>query len=170
MKRAQLYTYTRVIKNAFYAEYLGPVQPPEFRLLHGAFRMEALTFGHRDRVEACMPISPGYLPSELHYIVALAERHGSNARVAQYDRRLGRHVQYAETLSEADIEPLRHLYAEICNKGHGPLINGWHQNHECNGTCPPETTWPIFGILCLFLQLGGLGTVPFNDGAISPHG
>src|SRR5436309_65108 len=47
----------------------------------------------------CMPISPEYLPSELRYIIPLAERHGSDARVAQYDRRLGRHVQYGETVS-----------------------------------------------------------------------
>src|SRR5262245_27818351 len=114
----------------------------------------------------CMPISPEYIPSELHYIIPLAERHGSDARVAQYDSRLGRHVEYAETLTEDDIEPLRHLYAEISARGHCPLINRWHQSHDC---CPPETTWPVYGLLCLFAQLGRLGIAPFSDGAVCPQ-
>jgi len=116
-----------------------------------------------------MPISPAYLPSELHYIIPLAHRHGSDARVAEYDHRLGRHVQYGETLAEADIEPLRQLYAEIRMKGHGPLINSWHQSHSCKGTCPNETTWPVYGLLCLFRQLGSLGIAPFDDGTIGPE-
>ncbi|MBN9520530.1 hypothetical protein J0H58_18725 [bacterium] len=117
-----------------------------------------------------MPISPEYLPSELHYIIPLAERHGSEARVAQYDHRLGRPVQYAETLSVADIEPLRRLYTEIGANGHGPGINNWHQGHDGKRTCPPETTWPVYGLLCLFAQLGQLGVAPFSDGVIRPHG
>lgn len=116
-----------------------------------------------------MPISPEYLPSELHYIIPLAERHGTDARVAQYDRRLGRHVEYAETLTDDDIEPLRQLYAEISAKGHGPLISRWHQSHDCKGTCPPETTWPVYGLLCLFAQLGRLAIVPFSDGVVCPQ-
>jgi hypothetical protein len=116
-----------------------------------------------------MPISFEYLPTELHYIIPLAERHGSGARVAEYDRRLGRHVQYGETLSAKDIEPLRQLYAEISAKGHGPLINSWHQSHDSKGTCPPETTWPVFGLLCLFAQLGKLGIPPFSDGVVCPE-
>ena len=116
-----------------------------------------------------MPISPEYLPEELHYIIPLAERHGSDARVAQFDRRLGRHVQYAETLTADDIEQLRRLYNEISAKGHGPLINSWHQGHDGKGTCPPETTWPIYGLLSLFDQVGRRGIAPFNDGAIRPH-
>lgn len=111
-----------------------------------------------------MPISPKYVPSELHYIIPLAERHGSDARVAQFDHARGRHVRYAETLSAADIEPLRQLYVEINANGHGPLINSWHQGHDGKGTCPPETTWPIYGLLCLFQQLGDLGVAPFGDG------
>jgi hypothetical protein len=117
-----------------------------------------------------MPISPEYLPSELHYIIPLAERHGSDAWVAHFDHRLGRHMQSAERLSADDIEPLRKLYTEISANGHGLLINSWHQGHDCKGTCPPETTWPIYGLLCLFAQLGRLGMAPFNDGAIRPHG
>jgi hypothetical protein len=116
-----------------------------------------------------MPISPEYLPIELHYIILLAEQHGSEARVAHFDRSLGRHVQYGERLSAEDIEPLRQLYTEIKAKGHGPLINSWHQGHDCKGTCPPETTWPIYGLLCLFRQLGRLGIAPFNDGVTRPH-
>jgi hypothetical protein len=116
-----------------------------------------------------MPISPEYLPSELHYIIPLAERHGSDARVAQYDHRLGRHVAYAETLSAEDIHPLRRLYTAIRAKGHGPLINRWHQSHDCKGTCPPETTWPVYGLLCLFAQLARLGIAPFSDGVICPQ-
>ena len=117
-----------------------------------------------------MPISPKYLPSELHYIIPLAERHGSEARVARFDHRLGRHVRYGETLTAEDIEPLRRLYAEICSKGQGPLINRWHQEHDDRRKCPPETTWPIYGLLCLFDQLGRLEIAPFNDGVIRPHG
>jgi hypothetical protein len=116
-----------------------------------------------------MPISLEFLPSELHYIIPLAEQHGTAARVAHYDSALGRHVQYAERLSAEEIEPLRQLYAEISAKGHGRLINSWHQSHDCKGTCPPETTWPIYGLLCLFRQLGSLGITPFNDGVIRPH-
>ena len=114
-----------------------------------------------------MPISPMFLPSELHYIIPLAEQHGTDARVAHYDDALERHVRYGERLSAEDIEPLRQLYTEISAKGHGPLINRWHQSHW--GTCPAETTWPIYGLLCLFRQLGELGIVPFNDGLIRPH-
>ena len=116
-----------------------------------------------------MPISPEYLPSELHYIIPLAEQHGTDARVAHYDPDLDRHVQYAERLSAVEIEPLRRLYSEIITKRHGPLINGWHQGHDCKGTCPAETTWPIYGLLCLFRQLGSLGIAPFTDGVVRPH-
>jgi hypothetical protein len=116
-----------------------------------------------------MSIAPEYLPSELHYIIPLAERHGSDARVAQYDRRLGRHVQYAETLTEGDIEPLRQLYSEISAKGHGLSINRWHQSHDGKGTCPRETTWPVYGLLCLFAQLARLGIAPFSDGIVCPQ-
>lgn len=116
-----------------------------------------------------MPISPEYLPSELHYIIPLAELHGTDARVARYDRVLGRHVPYAARLSAEEVEPLRLLYAEIRDRGHGPRINGWHQGHSGKGTCPPETTWPVYGLLCLFRQLGSLGVTPFDDGAVRPH-
>jgi hypothetical protein len=116
-----------------------------------------------------MPISPEYLPTELHYIIPLAERHGSEARVAHYDRRLGRNVQYGETLLAEDIEPLQQLYAEICEKGHGPLINSWHRCHDGKGTCPPESTWPVYGLLSLFAQLGRLGIPPFSDGVVGPE-
>ncbi|QJW98586.1 hypothetical protein [Frigoriglobus tundricola] len=115
-----------------------------------------------------MPISPEYLPSELHYIIPLAELHGTDARVAEYDRALGRHVQYAERLSAVEIEPLRQLYAEIHAKGHGPLINRWHHKHSVKGTCPAETTWPVYGLLCLFAELSKRGLAPFNDGAVRP--
>jgi hypothetical protein len=115
-----------------------------------------------------MPISPEYLPSELHYIIPLAERHGSEARVALYDPLVGRHVQYAEKLSEDAIESLRALYAEIRAKGHGPAINRWHDAQSGEGACLPETTFPVYGLLCLFAQLGDLGVPPFDDGAVRP--
>jgi hypothetical protein len=73
-----------------------------------------------------MPISPEYLPGELHYIIPLAELHGTDARVARYDPAIGRHVEYGERLSAEEIEPLRQLYAEISARGHGPLINRPH--------------------------------------------
>jgi hypothetical protein len=116
-----------------------------------------------------MPISPEYLPAELHYIIPLAERHGTDARVTLYDRRLGRHVEYAEKLSAAEIEPLRHLYTKIRDSGHAALINQWYQGYSGKKTCPPETTWPVYGLLCLFRQLGNRGIAPFNDGAVGPE-
>ncbi|OWK38521.1 hypothetical protein [Fimbriiglobus ruber] len=116
-----------------------------------------------------MPISPEYVPSELHYIIPLAEQHGTEARVAHYDYILGRHVRYGENLTEADIEPLRQLYVEIRSKGHGTLINSWHQSHSGKKTCPAETTWPIYGLLHLFSQLADLGVAPFNDGLVRPE-
>jgi hypothetical protein len=111
-----------------------------------------------------MPISPKYVPSELHYIIPLAERHGSDAPVAQFDHAVGRHVRYAETLSAEDIAPLRPLYAEILAQGHVPLIKSWLQGQDGKDKCPSETTWPIHGLLCLFQQLGDLGVAPFGDG------
>jgi hypothetical protein len=51
-----------------------------------------------------MPISPSHLPRELHCIIPiipLAERHGSNARISNSDRRLRRHAKYGETLTWA---------------------------------------------------------------------
>jgi hypothetical protein len=120
-----------------------------------------------DRAVLKVSISPEFLPSELHYIIPLAEQHGTEARVAQYDHALGRHVQYGERLSDEEIEPLRKLYMEISSRQDGPLINSWHQSSK--GTCPPETTWPVYGLLCLFRQLGDLGIAPFNDGVIRPH-
>ena len=113
-------------------------------------------------------ISPAFLPPELHYIIPLAERHGSDARVAFFDPRAGRHVAYAETLSAEAVESLRTLYTEISARGDGPLINHWHQAESGKSTCPPETTWPVFGLLCLFAQLGELGIHPFDDGAVRP--
>jgi hypothetical protein len=115
-----------------------------------------------------MRISPEHLPAELRYIIPLAERHGSEARVAHYDHRLGRHVQYGETLSSEDIESLRQLYAEIRAKGHSSRINSWHRS-QSGETCPSETTFPVFGLLCLFAQLGKLGVAPFNDGTVGPQ-
>lgn len=113
-----------------------------------------------------MSIKPEYLPSELRYIIPLAEQHGTNARVAHYDCVLDRHVEYAERLSDAEIEPLRQLYREIGAKGHGPLLNHWHQNHTSEGSCPAETIWPVGGLLYLFDRLSRLGVAPFNDGVV----
>lgn len=115
-----------------------------------------------------MPISPEHLPPELHYIIALAERHGSEARVTQYDERLRRYVPYAEKLSANEIQSLRLLYNEICSKDHGPLINRWHRDSR-KANCPAETSFPIYGLLVLFSQLGDRGVVPFNDGAAHPQ-
>jgi hypothetical protein len=112
-------------------------------------------------------ISPAHLPPDLHYIIPLAERHGSDARVHAFDPRLGRHVSYAEKLSPSDIESLRALYVEIRAKGHGLAINRWHDAKGENA-CPPETTFPVYGLLCLFAQLGDLGVPPFDDGAVRP--
>ena len=116
-----------------------------------------------------MPVSPEYLPKELHYIIPLAELHGSEASTASFDRRLGRHVPYVETLSAANIERLRKLYTKISANGHGSLINNWYQDQDSKGTCPTETTWPIHGLLCLFAKLGRLGIDPFNDGVVCPQ-
>lgn len=116
-----------------------------------------------------MRISPEYLPGELHYIIPLAERHGYEARIAKYDERLGRHVPYSETMSEGDVEQLRQLYEEICSKDHSGAINSWYQNQTGEvRTCPSETTWPIYGLMCLFGQLGSRGIAPFDNGAVAP--
>lgn len=115
-----------------------------------------------------MAISPRFLPPELHYIIPLAELHGYEARVNSFDPRLGRHVSYGETLSADAVEPLRKLYEEIRAKDHCVLINRWHDGVSAKGTCPPETTFPVYGLLCLFDQLGELGIAPFNDGAVRP--
>jgi hypothetical protein len=126
-------------------------------------------FGRRGtQAEIRITISLEFLPPELHYIIPLAELHGSDARVSYYDQRLGRHVKHAEKLSADAVDSLRKLYTEIRAKDHGPVINRWHHSHSCKRTCPPETTWPIYGLLCLFNQLGELGIVPFNDGAVRP--
>lgn len=114
-----------------------------------------------------MPITPEYLPSELHYLIPLAELHGSEARVVGYDPALGRRVFYAERLSAEDIEPLRLLYGQIRDRGHAALITGWY--HARSPDCPPETSWPVYGLLCLFQQLGERGIDPFDDGAVSPR-
>lgn len=117
----------------------------------------------RDAADKPMRISREYLPSALHYIIPLAERYGSEARVAQYDRQLERHVVYAETLSADDAAALGGLYIEICEKGHAAQINNWYQGHSGKKTCPSETTWPVYGLLFLFDQLAELGVAPFND-------
>jgi len=114
-----------------------------------------------------MPITPEYLPSELHYIIPLAELHGSEARVVGYDPALGRRVFYGERLSAEEIEPLRQLYVDIRDRGHAVLITGWHQAHWSDS--PPETSWPVYGLLCLFQQLGERGVEPFDDEAVSPR-
>ena len=86
-------------------------------------------FGRRRaRVAAPTSISPAHLPPELHYIIPLADLHGSEVRVHGFDHRLGRHVSYGEKLSADAIKPLRNLYIEIREKGHGELINRWHDD------------------------------------------
>lgn len=113
-----------------------------------------------------MPISSKYLPTELHYIIPLAEQHGGDARVALYDHELGRHVQYTERLSDGEIEPLQQLYREIRDRGHSPLINAWYREHDGKETCPPDTMWPVYGLLFLFDQLAELGIEPFTEWAV----
>lgn len=111
-----------------------------------------------------MPISSQYLPSQLHYIIPLAEQHGSDARIGHFDKRKGRHVPYAETLSKKDVGPLRQLYLEMKARGDGPRLTAWI--HDKAKDCPSETSWPILGLLFLFDQLGDLGIAPFNDGTV----
>jgi len=122
----------------------------------------------RAREAAHTSISPAHLPPELHYIIPLADVHGSDARVHDFDHQLGRHVSHGEKLSTDAIEPLRKLYIEIREKEHGELINRWHDEQSRKRTCPPETTFPVYGLLCLFAQLGELGIAPFNDGTVRP--
>lgn len=121
--------------------------------------------GSRDA--APLKISPEHLPPELRYIIPLADRHGNEARVKHFDHRLGRHVSYAENLAPNDIDELRTLYEEIRAKDHSELINRWYSASRETG-CPAETSWPIWGLLCLFSQLGELDIAPFNDGAVGP--
>ena len=100
-------------------------------------------------------------PAELRYLLPFAERHGSEAPIANFDRRLGRHVEYGETLSAKEINSLRELYNQIKAEGHASVINQWLQNAPDN-----EAAWPISGLLILFAQLGKRGIAPFNDGIV----
>lgn len=109
-------------------------------------------------------VSHEYLPPELRYIIPLAQRHGSEARIAHRDPKLGRIVKYAEKLSRKEIDELRALYCEIRENDHGPVINRWHDKKPKE--CPSETSWPIYGLLCLFDQLNELGIEPFTDGKV----
>lgn len=111
-----------------------------------------------------MTISPEHLPVELHYMIPLAEQHGSDAPMASYDEELGRHVTYAETLSDEEIKPIRELYTQIRANNHGPVISDWYHNHFAQASA--DTTWPIYGLLVLFQLLGDLGIEPFDDGTV----
>lgn len=122
-------------------------------------------FGRRKKPYAeSIVISPEYLPQELHYIIPLAQRHGSEAPVGRRDSKTGRVVTYAEKLSHQEIDELRGLYCEIREKEHGPAINRWYKEKWRN--CPNETSWPIYGLLCLFDHLNELGIAPFTDGKV----
>ena len=59
------------------------------------------------------------------------------------------------------------LYAEIRAKDHSRLINLWYSASRESG-CPAETSWPIWGLLCLFSQLRELDIAPFNDERSGP--
>jgi hypothetical protein len=123
-------------------------------------------FGRRKKSSTeSIVISPEYLPPELHYIIPLAQRHGSDARIHEFDPKLGRRVSHAEKLTPKDIDELRALYCEIREKDHGPAINRWHKDKEWRN-CPNETSWPVYGLLCLFGQLSELGIEPFTDGKV----
>lgn len=86
--------------------------------------------------------------------------------MASFDRRLGRHVKYAEKLPKKAIEPLRKLYEEIDQKGHAITISKWLDAQNDNENSPADTTWSITGLMVLFEQLGELNIVPFNDGKV----
>jgi len=113
-----------------------------------------------------MPISPDDLPAELHYIISLAELHGSDARVLLFDSVLGRHVPHAEKLTKDALRPLGELYNRIVSQGHQQLVRDWQETRDTAGTCSPETTWPVDGLFLLFTELGKKGIAPFNDGKL----
>jgi hypothetical protein len=121
-------------------------------------------FGRRSSRQT-VGITAAYLPPELHYIIPLADIHGNKGRIATFDSKLGRHVTYGETLKADVIEALSGLYTGIRTNGHGAMINEWiHSNSR--EKVPAETSSPIFGLLCLFRQLGELGIQPFNDESV----
>jgi hypothetical protein len=111
-----------------------------------------------------MPINPRELPSKFHYLIPLAEQHGNDAPISQFNKKLGRHVEYAEKLKRAQIQELAQLYLTINSKNQGPSIREWHRVYSQKNGCVPETAWPIHGLICLFGQLARLGVSPFNDG------
>ncbi len=127
-------------------------------------------FGKREKSSPPILISREHLPTEFHYIIPLAERHGSQARVVEFDHKLGRHVTHAEKIGPDEIEELRTLYCEIRERNHGEPINRWHheQGRKKEKTCPTETTWLVYGLLCLFKQLSDIGVEPFTDGTVRP--
>ncbi len=125
------------------------------------------------RIEQAAPplvISRQHLPAEFHFIIPLAERHGSQSRVKEFDHKLGRHVAHAEKIGPEEIEQLRTLYCEIRERNQCEPINRWlhEQSKKKEKTCPTETTWLVYGLLCLFDQLGELGIDPFTDGTVRP--
>lgn len=119
-------------------------------------------FGRRPAVRT--RIDPTYLPPELHYIIPLAEIHGSDARVNLFDPKLDRHVTYASKLEAADIDALRTLYIQLRENDHGMRISRWAQEEA--ESYPSGTPWPVVGLLFLFEELGELGIAPFNDGVV----
>ena len=116
-----------------------------------------------------MSIAPRLLPSELHYIIPLADQHGTKARIWEWDPELGRHTGHVERLSSDEIAALSDLYREISARDHGRLINQWHEQHQLTPGFIAATTWPVYGLLILFQELGERGVVPFDDGEIRPH-
>ncbi len=110
-----------------------------------------------------MPINPQELPSDLHYLIPLADSHGNQARVNKFDASLGRRVGYYESLSPQVINELSDLYLAIVRNGHSDTISAWHERNwdKCS-----DTAWPIGGVLCLFQQLGDAGIAPFSDGVV----
>ncbi|MCG8584071.1 MAG: hypothetical protein MI757_05105, partial [Pirellulales bacterium] len=112
-----------------------------------------------------MEICKEDLPVELHYLIPIAEAHGDEARVHEFDESLGRHVSYGEKVSDEVVAELRDLYLEIVEKDHAKLINEWHDKNwdKC-----PDTAWPVYGVLFLFSQLAERGIEPFCDRRVQP--
>lgn len=99
----------------------------------------------------------------------MAERHGSAARVHEYNRKLGRHVTHAEGLGWWQLRALRRLYAKIKANGHNRPLNEWCDDTRDESNAARTARWGVYGLLCLFRQLKTMGIQPFVDGAVGPE-
>ena len=106
---------------------------------------------------------------ELHYIILLAEQHGTDCAKSPTSTAPSVGTwQYAERLSDEEIEPLRQLYAD-------QRQGAWPANQQLAPEPPVQGHLPagddVTGIRAVVLvpAARNLDIAPFNDGVIRPH-